>query len=73
MNPVPPVMNAFMTRTLPTPTLKGWTGQPTTAYGGGIVNPRARQRALCIAVDEGEPDLAELRELLRTVRRGRGG
>ena len=35
-------------------------------YGEGIVNPRARQRALCIAVGEGSPDLSELRELLRT-------
>jgi GTPase len=33
----------------------------------GIRNPRARQRALCIAVSPGEPDLAELRELLRTA------
>jgi GTP-binding protein HflX len=36
-------------------------------YGEGIRNPRARQRALCIAVSPGEPDLAELRELLRTA------
>src|SRR6266576_277287 len=35
--------------------------------GEGIRNPRARQRALCIAVSPGEPDLAELRELLRTA------
>ena len=33
----------------------------------GIRNPRARQRALCIAATPGEPDLAELRELLRTA------
>jgi GTPase len=36
-------------------------------YGAGIVNPRARQRALCIAAGPDEPDLAELRELLRTA------
>src|ERR671939_1163191 len=36
-------------------------------YGEGIRNPRARQRALCIAVSPGEPELAELRELLRTA------
>jgi GTPase len=40
--------------------------------GAGIVNPRARQRALCIAVtpspaDEHRDDLAELKELLRTA------
>jgi GTPase len=37
------------------------------SYGEGIVNRRARQRALCIAAAPGEPDLAELRELLRTA------
>lgn len=36
-------------------------------YGEGIVNPRARQRALCIASSPDQPDLAELRELLRTA------
>ncbi|MEA2352739.1 MAG: GTPase [Thermoleophilaceae bacterium] len=36
-------------------------------YGEGIRNPRARQRALLIAVAPQEPDLAELRELLRTA------
>lgn len=36
-------------------------------YGEGIVNPRAKQRALCIAAAPQEPDLAELRELLRTA------
>jgi GTP-binding protein HflX len=36
-------------------------------YGEGIRNPRARQRALTIAVSPTEPDLAELRELLRTA------
>jgi GTP-binding protein HflX len=38
-----------------------------TRYGEGIRNPRARQRALCIAAAPDEPDLAELRELLRTA------
>jgi GTP-binding protein HflX len=36
-------------------------------YGEGIRNPRARQRALLIAAAPVEPDLAELRELLRTA------
>src|SRR5881227_1214497 len=36
-------------------------------YGEGIRNPRARQRAFCIAAAPEEPDLAELRELLRTA------
>jgi GTP-binding protein HflX len=36
-------------------------------YGEGIRNPRARQRALCIGVGPETPDLAELRELLRTA------
>jgi GTPase len=36
-------------------------------YGEGIRNPRARQRAMVIAVAPEEPDLAELRELLRTA------
>src|SRR3954449_2868811 len=43
----------------------GRTGEST--YGDGVRNPRARQRALCIAVAPEEPDLAELRELLRTA------
>ncbi len=38
-----------------------------SSYGDGVRNPRARQRALCIAVAPEEPDLAELRELLRTA------
>src|SRR5215213_5454803 len=38
-----------------------------STYGDGVRNPRARQRALCIAVSPDEPDLAELRELLRTA------
>src|SRR5919206_3105541 len=36
-------------------------------YGEGIRNPRARQRALVVAVAPDEPDLSELRELLRTA------
>ena len=36
-------------------------------YGEGIRNPRARQRALLIAAAPEQPDLAELRELLRTA------
>src|SRR5881398_67310 len=35
--------------------------------GEGIRNPRARQRAFVIAAAPEEPDLAELRELLRTA------
>jgi GTP-binding protein HflX len=35
--------------------------------GDGIRNPRARQRALLIAAGPEQPDLAELRELLRTA------
>jgi GTP-binding protein HflX len=37
------------------------------SYGDGIQNPRARQRALCIAAAPDAPDLSELRELLRTA------
>jgi GTPase len=36
--------------------------------GEGIRNPRARQRALLIGAGPDDPDLAELRELLRTAR-----
>jgi GTPase len=36
-------------------------------YGDGIRNPRARQRAVLIAAGPNEPDLTELRELLRTA------
>src|SRR3954463_1531775 len=43
----------------------GRNGQ--SAYGDGVRNPRARQRALLIAASPEEPDLAELRELLRTA------
>src|SRR3954471_17663232 len=46
-------------------TRNGRTSQ--SGYGEGIVNPRARQRALTVAVSPSEPDLAELRELLRTA------
>jgi len=35
--------------------------------GDGTRNPRARQRALLVAAGPGEPQLAELRELLRTA------
>lgn len=38
-----------------------------SSYGDGIRNPRAKQRALCIASTVDEPELAELRELLRTA------
>jgi GTPase len=44
----------------------GRTGE--TSYGEGIRNPRARQRAFLIAAGPEQPDLAELRELLRTAR-----
>src|SRR3954451_8973494 len=37
------------------------------SYGNGIHNPRARQRALCISAGPEQPDLSELRELLRTA------
>src|SRR4051794_635892 len=47
---------------------RGRNGRETqSGYGEGVRNPRARQRALCIAVSPEEPDLAELRELLRTA------
>ena len=36
-------------------------------YGEGVRNPRARQRAFCIGAGPSEPDLAELKELLRTA------
>jgi GTP-binding protein HflX len=38
-----------------------------TRYGEGVRNPRARQRALCIAAGPDEIDFSELRELLRTA------
>src|SRR3954468_2413031 len=43
----------------------GRTGEST--HGDGVRNPRARQRALVAAVAADEPDLSELRELLRTA------
>jgi GTPase len=43
----------------------GRTGQ--SRYGAGVRSPRARQRALCIAASPEEPELGELRELLRTA------
>src|SRR3954462_13458523 len=74
MNPVAPVTNARMARH------SNRTGLSLTGmerrrngrnaesrYGAGIENPRARQRALVIAAAPGEPDLAELKELLRTA------
>jgi GTPase len=38
-----------------------------SAYGEGVRNPRARQRALCLVAGPDDPDLTELRELLRTA------
>src|SRR4051794_21133319 len=38
-----------------------------TRYGAGIENPRARQRAMVVAAGPQEPDLSELKELLRTA------
>src|SRR6201999_404401 len=38
-----------------------------TTNGGGVRNPRARQRAFCIVAGPDEPDLSELKELLRTA------
>src|SRR5438445_54369 len=47
---------------------KGRNGRRAESrYGEGIRNPRARQRALCVAAGPQEADLAELRELLRTA------
>jgi len=43
----------------------GRTGE--SRYGEGVRNPRARQRALCIAAAPDEVDLSELKELLRTA------
>jgi GTP-binding protein HflX len=42
-------------------------GRSAQAYGDGVRNPRARQRALLIAAGSERPDLSELRELLRTA------
>jgi GTPase len=38
-----------------------------TRYGEGVRNPRARQRAFCIAAGPDAADLGELKELLRTA------
>jgi GTP-binding protein HflX len=79
MKPVPPVTKTLTGSTLTpaigirdTPTLRsvdqarnGRTAQ--SANGAGIRNPRARQRAMVVAAAPDEPDLAELRELLRTA------
>src|SRR3954454_7439024 len=72
MNPVPPVTNAFMGAEGNGHILKGMDrgrngrkGEST--YGDGVRNPRARQRALLITATPNEPELAELRELLRTA------
>lgn len=47
---------------------RGRNGRTTeTGYGEGVRNPRARQRAFCIVAGPEEPDLAELKELLRTA------
>jgi GTP-binding protein HflX len=47
---------------------KGRNGRTTeTRQGEGIRNPRAVQRAFVIAAAPDEPDLTELRELLRTA------
>jgi GTP-binding protein HflX len=47
---------------------RGRDGRTTESrYGEGIQNPRARQRALCIAAGPDEADFSELRELLRTA------
>jgi GTPase len=39
----------------------------TGTTAAGIRNPRARQRAFCLVAGPDEPDLSELRELLRTA------
>ena len=47
---------------------RGRDGRKTQSqYGQTTRTARARQRALCIAATPDEPDLAELRELLRTA------
>jgi GTP-binding protein HflX len=47
---------------------RGRNGRNTeTRYGEGVQNPRARQRAFCIGAGPNEPDLSELKELLRTA------
>src|SRR5436190_2462051 len=62
MKPVAPVTN---TRTAAA--YRAYTSLRMQSYGDGIQNPRARQRALCIAAAPEAPDLGELRELLRTA------
>jgi GTP-binding protein HflX len=74
MKPVPPLTKTFTAATLfdRGPTLEGVqqgrNGRAATSRNGdGARKPRARQRALCIAVGPDEPDLSELHELLRTA------
>jgi GTP-binding protein HflX len=78
MKPVPPVTKAFTRRNSiaaaarAAPKLKrvekGRQGRRAQSrYAEGARNPRARQRALCIAAGPGGLDLAELKELLRTA------
>src|SRR4051794_13576079 len=74
MNPVAPVTKARMARHSNrtglslTPMDRSRNGRNAESrYGAGIENPRARQRALVIAAAPGEPDLSELKELLRTA------
>ena len=67
-----PPLERLQLRPSPAPRLeevdRGRNGRNSeTRYGEGIRNARARQRAFVIAVSPGEPDLAELRELLRTA------
>src|SRR5690242_2200313 len=86
MKPVPPVTNTFTYPTLDGPrgavqwvaVSESRTGRLTqTRYaaengnGAGVVNRRAKQRALAIGIvdgrEEGVEELAELKELLRTA------
>src|SRR5919197_1430976 len=75
MNPVPPVTKALTGRHSSRrrePTLgqveRSRNGRAAESrYGEGVRNPRARQRALCIAAGPQDVDLSELRELLRTA------
>jgi GTP-binding protein HflX len=47
---------------------RGRDGRSTQSrYGEGVRNPRARQRAFCIAAGPDAGELAELKELLRTA------
>src|SRR4051794_2904682 len=72
MNPVPPVTKALMgaqangisSKTMDR-TRSGRNSE--SAYGDGVRNARARQRALLIAAGPNEPELSELSELLRTA------